>query len=179
MIKEEEVYKIGKINSPHGIHGELQFTFSDDIFDCVNCEYLVCLIDGIYVPFFIEEYSFKSATTALLKFEGIDTAEQARQLTNVDVFFPIKYTNGLKSERIDINFLQGFLVEDTRFGYLGTITAIDTSTANTLIVIKKDNNEILLPAHEEFICHINQEQRTVTTSIPYELLNLNITAKNN
>ena len=33
MIKKEEVYKIGLFNKPHGIHGELQFTFTDDIFD--------------------------------------------------------------------------------------------------------------------------------------------------
>ena len=43
MIKKEEVYKIGLFNKPHGIHGELQFTFTDDIFDRVDCDYLVCL----------------------------------------------------------------------------------------------------------------------------------------
>ena len=43
MIKKEEVYKIGLFNKPHGIHGELQFTFTDDIFDRVDCDYLICL----------------------------------------------------------------------------------------------------------------------------------------
>ena len=52
MIKKEEVYKIGLFNKPHGIHGELQFTFTDDIFDRVDCDYLICLLDGIFVPFF-------------------------------------------------------------------------------------------------------------------------------
>ena len=33
MIKEEEVFKIGKINKPHGVKGEMSFTFTDDIFD--------------------------------------------------------------------------------------------------------------------------------------------------
>ena len=58
MIKKEEVYKIGLFNKPHGIHGELQFTFTDDIFDRVDCDYLICLLDGIFVPFFIEEHRF-------------------------------------------------------------------------------------------------------------------------
>ncbi|BDW79747.1 hypothetical protein BFINE_55420 [Bacteroides finegoldii DSM 17565] len=70
MIKKEEVYKIGLFNKPHGIHGELQFTFTDDIFDRVDCDYLVCLLDGIFVPFFIEEYRFRSDSTALVKLEG-------------------------------------------------------------------------------------------------------------
>jgi len=33
MIKREEVYKIGLFNKPHGIHGELSFSFTDDVFD--------------------------------------------------------------------------------------------------------------------------------------------------
>ncbi len=70
MIKKEEVYKIGLFNKPHGIHGELQFTFTDDIFDRVDCDYLICLLDGIFVPFFIEEYRFRSDSTALVKLEG-------------------------------------------------------------------------------------------------------------
>ena len=42
MIRPEEVYKIGMFNKPHGIGGELQFTFTDDIFDRVEAEYVVC-----------------------------------------------------------------------------------------------------------------------------------------
>ena len=38
MIKREDVYKIGLFNKPHGIHGELSFTFTDDIFDRADCE---------------------------------------------------------------------------------------------------------------------------------------------
>lgn len=51
MIKREDVYKIGVFNKPHGIHGELSFTFTDDIFDRVEAEYLICLLDGIFRTF--------------------------------------------------------------------------------------------------------------------------------
>ena len=53
MIKQEEVYRIGVFNKPHGVRGELQFTFTDDIFDRVEANYLICLMDGILVPFYI------------------------------------------------------------------------------------------------------------------------------
>ena len=99
MIKKEEVYKIGLFNKPHGIHGELQFTFTDDIFDRVDCDYLICLLDGIFVPFFIEEYRFRSDSTALVKLEGIDTAERARMFTNIEVYFPVKH-----AEEADDNY---------------------------------------------------------------------------
>lgn len=91
MIKREDVYKIGLFNKPHGIHGELSFTFTDDIFDRADCDYLICRLDDIFVPFFIEEYRFRSDSTALVKLEGVDTAERARMFTNVEVYFPVKH----------------------------------------------------------------------------------------
>lgn len=51
MIRKEEVFKIGTINKPHGVKGEVSFTFTDDIFDRVDCDYLILLLDGILVPF--------------------------------------------------------------------------------------------------------------------------------
>ena len=72
MIDREELIKIGFFNKPHGIHGELSFTFTDDIFDREDCPYIVCEIEGIFVPFFIEEYRFKSDTTVLMKLEDIE-----------------------------------------------------------------------------------------------------------
>ena len=70
MIKREELIKIGQFNKPHALHGEISFTFTNDIFDRTECEYIVCNIDGIFVPFFIEEYRFKSNTTGLIKLIG-------------------------------------------------------------------------------------------------------------
>ena len=77
MIKKEDVYKIGVLTKPHGIKGEVSFSFTDDVFDRVECDYLICLMDGILVPFFIEEYRFKNDSVALVKFDGIDTAGTA------------------------------------------------------------------------------------------------------
>ena len=68
MIRKEEVYKIGIFNKPHGIHGELQFTFTDDVFDRAEAEYVICMMDGILVPFFIEEYRFRSDAVQTYQF---------------------------------------------------------------------------------------------------------------
>ena len=140
MIKKDEIFKIGIFNKPHGVKGEVSFTFTDDIFDRVDCEYLVCLLDGIFVPFFIEEYRFRSDTTALVKLEGVDTAEKARMFTNVEVYFPKKYVEQ-DDETEDIptwNFFIGFKVKDVRHGDLGEIVAVDDSTMNVLFAIEKD-----------------------------------------
>ena len=173
MIKKEEVYKIGLFNKPHGIHGELQFTFTDDIFDRVDCDYLVCLLDGIFVPFFIEEYRFRSDSTALVKLEGVDTAERARAFTNVEVYFPVKYAEEVGDGELSWNFFVGFRMEDVRHGELGEVVEVDTTTVNTLFVVEQeDGEELLIPAQEEFIVEINQEKKLITVELPEGLLNL-------
>ena len=173
MIKKEEVYKIGLFNKPHGIHGELQFTFTDDIFDRVDCDYLICLLDGIFVPFFIEEYRFRSDSTALVKLEGIDTAERARMFTNVEVYFPVKHAEEAEDGELSWNFFVGFRMEDVRHGELGEVVEVDTTTVNTLFVVEQeDGEELLIPAQEEFIVEINQGKKLITVELPEGLLNL-------
>ena len=176
MIRKEEVFKIGVINKPHGVKGEMSFTFTDDIFDRVDCDYLILMMDGILVPFFIEEYRFRSDNVALVKFEGIDTAERARMFTNVEVYFPTKFMDEV-DEISSWNFFNGFRVDDIHHGDLGEIIDVDDSTINVLFVIEKDGEELLLPAHEEFILDIDKEHRTVKVDIPEGLLNLDTEAE--
>ena len=168
MIRREEVYKIGLFNKPHGIHGELQFTFTDDVFDRVDADYLVCLLDGIFVPFFIEEYRFRSDSSALVKLEGIDTAERARMFTNVEVYFPVKHAEEAEDGSLSWSFFVGFLMEDTRYGVLGEVVDVDT----TLFVVDTKDGELLVPAQEEFILDISREQKLITVELPEGLLNM-------
>lgn len=173
MIKKEEVYKIGIFNKPHGVKGEISFTFTDDIFDRVDCDYLVCLLDGIFVPFFIEEYRFRSDTTALIKLADIDTAEKARMFTNVDVYFPVKYVDDVETENhLSWDYFVGFRVKDMQHGDLGLIIEVDDSTVNTLFVIDHHGEELLVPAQEDFIVKMDNKKKEITVELPEGLLNI-------
>lgn len=170
MIKKEEVFKIGIINKPHGVKGEVSFTFTDDIFDRVeDCDYLALLLDGILVPFFIEEYRFRSDNVALVKFEGIDSTEKARTLTNVEVYYPVKFMDD-QEEISSWNYFIGFRVEDIHHGCLGTVVDVDDATMNVLFVIENGDEEVLLPAHEEFILDIDRKKKILKVDIPDGLL---------
>lgn len=172
MIKKEEVYKIGVFNKPHGIHGELQFTFTDDIFDRIEAEYVICLMDGILVPFFIEEYRFRSNSTALMKLEGIDTAERARIFTNVEVYFPKKLAEADDTAELTWDYFVGFRMKEVHQGYLGEVTEVDNSTINILFIVEHQGEELLIPAQEEFITDIDQKHRIITVKLPQGLLSL-------
>ena len=174
MIRKEELYNIGKFNKPHGVRGELQFTFTDDIFDRVDCDYVVCLIDGIFVPFYIKEYRFKSDTTALVTLDGVETVEKARMFTNVDVFFPIKYITESEEEELALPYFIGFVVHDESHGLLGVIKDIDDSTANILFdVVNEKGRHLLVPAQDELITDIDHEGKIITFNLPEGLVTMN------
>ncbi len=169
MIKQEEVYKIGRLGKTHGVKGEISFMFDDDVFDRVDADYLILEVDGILVPFFMEEYRFRSDSTALVKFEDIDTQDRARELTNCDVYFPRALTDD-DEENLSFAVLVGFDIVDANTGKtVGTIASIDDSTANILFELEDDT---LIPASEELITHIDQEKKQVTIALPEGILNL-------
>jgi 16S rRNA processing protein RimM len=175
MIRQEELVKIGVFNKPHGVKGELLFTFTDDIFDRCDCDYLVCPIDGIFTPFFINEYRFKSDTTALVLIDGVNSVEKARMFTNVDVYFPRSfYDEAEELDDVPISYLIGFTACDVHEGELGHITDIDDSTANVLAAIERtDGEQCLVPLREELIKDIDHHQKTITFDLPEGLLTMN------
>ena len=169
MIKKDEVYKIGRLGKSHGVRGEVSFLFDDDVFDRVNADYLILDIDGILVPFFIEEYRFRSDTTALMKFEGIDTQERARELTGCDVYFPRDLA--VKDEdTISWSAIVGFDIIDANTNRsIGRIASVDDSTLNILFCLKDGH---LIPASEDLITQIDQQAHAITMHLPAGLLDL-------
>ena len=169
MIRAEEVYKIGRLGKAHGVKGEVSFQFDDDIFDRVDADYLVLDIDGILVPFFMEEYRFRSDTVCLVKFSGIDTQQRAQELTGCDVFFPRALAEE-GDEMPSLASLVGFeIVNDADGETVGSIAAIDDSTVNILFELE---NGTLIPASDELITDIDAERRTIKMNIPEGLLDI-------
>ncbi|MBP5337900.1 MAG: 16S rRNA processing protein RimM [Prevotella sp.] len=170
MIREEDVYRIGRLGKTHGVRGEISFLFDDDVFDRADADYLVLEVDGILVPFFIEEYRFKSDSTAILKLEDVDTQERARQLTGTDVYFPKALVPHDDEEQLSLAFLVGFTIIDEASGKdIGRIAAIDDSTANTLFELEDGR---LIPATDDFVTHIDTEQQLLKMQLPEGLLTL-------
>jgi 16S rRNA processing protein RimM len=169
MITPEEVFPIGRIGKTHGVKGELSFLFDDDIFDRTDADYLVLDVDGILVPFFIEEYRFKSDTNAIVKFEDIDTQERARELTGCNVYFPRALAD-TDADELSLSLLVGFdLVEATTSRTIGRIAGIDDSTQNLLFELEDGR---LIPANDDLITAIDQQSRTITMLLPEGLLDL-------
>lgn len=174
MIRKEDTYQIGRITKTHALKGEVNFAFTDDIFDRVDCDYLICEVDGILVPFFIEEYRFRSDTTALVKFEDLDSADDVQFLVNCDVYFEKKLMDDSEENEVSLNYFIGFkMIDGDSCKEIGTITDIDDNTENWLFIVEDNRgNELMMPAHEEFIAEIKQEDKVMVMDLPLGLLDL-------
>ena len=169
MIKQEEVYKIGRLGKAHGVKGEVSLLFDDDIFDRVDCDYLILEVDGILVPFFIEEYRFRSDTVALMKFEDVDTQQRASELTGCDVYFPRSLAAD-DDVPPSLTLLVGFdLVEANGGRPVGRIADIDDTTANLLFELEDGR---LIPANDDLITDSDMKGRVISMTIPEGLLEL-------
>ena len=169
MIREEDIYQIGKLGKTHGVKGEISFLFDDDVFDRVDADYLILKVDGIFVPFFIEEYRFRSDANAIIKFEDIGTQERARELTGCEVFFPRDLVDS-DDESISWASIVGFDIIDAESGNkIGRIASVDDTTLNILFCLEDGR---LIPASNDLITSIDQQARTITMYLPAGLLDL-------
>ena len=169
----KDVFRIGRIGKPHGVKGEMNFMFTDDVFDRTDSDYLIIEVDGLLVPFFIEEYRFRSDETALLKLCDIDTQEQARQFTNCEVFFERSKAD-TPADELTWAQIVGFQIVDENNGkVVGKIVAVDDSTENILFEIETTKgHQALIPAHDSLIRNIDSPSQTITMTIPDGLLAL-------
>lgn len=173
MIKEEDVFKIGRFAKPHGVKGEISLLTTCDLFDGTEEPYIVCDIDGILVPFFVEEYRYKSDNVMLLKLEYVNTEEAAREFVNCDVYYPLE---GMEEETLvgDMTWdgFIGYTVTDQKHGLLGEIKEIDETTINVLLRIDYKGEELLFPAAEELIVEVNHSGKEMTVTLPEGLLEI-------
>lgn len=168
MIRKEDCYKIGRLGKAHGVKGEVTFSFTDDVFDRTDAEYLILEVDGILVPFFMEEYRFRSDSVALVKFCDIDTQQRAAGLTNCDVWFP--RASAPADEQPTLSSLVGFdLVEANTSKAVGRIADIDDTTQNLLFCLDDGR---LIPANDDLITDIDMAGKKIVMHIPEGLLTL-------
>lgn len=169
MLRKEDFVYYGKFLKPHGTKGEIGLE-GDSILLGEECDFVACDIDGILVPFFFETRRTKNSDTLIVKIERMESAEEVRFLTNREAYIPREWTED--SEALSWSFFRGFIAVDENLGELGEITDIDESTINTLFVIDNDGEEILVPAQEEFILGIDQENREILFNLPEGLVTL-------
>lgn len=174
MILEKDILPVGRTQKPYGIRGEIVLLFQKGEYANLDVDYYFLEMDGIPVPFFVEEFSGTTDVAARVKFMEVEDEKSASRLVNKRVLLPremvksISVTEG--STGIDWDFFIGFDVVDQHGTQVGTIQGVDDSTLNVLFVVVHDEDERLIPATEDFIVTLDEEKKIIEMNLPEGLL---------
>jgi len=175
MISRDELVPVGHFRKPHGTKGEIVFSFTDAVagLTCnpLNNVFLICEIDGIFVPFRIENSRSITDSSAYIQLKTIDSEAKARELVHKEVFLPKNQVGvAVKNDSLTYDYFIGFTLIDEQLGKIGSIVDVDATTINTLFIVENGNEEILIPAVEEFILQVNENQKELIMTLPEGLI---------
>lgn len=174
MTVREETIQVGSLLKTHGVSGQLVAEFYDASF--ADPTFLFLEIDGLLVPFRCEEMDFISDTEAVVSLSGVTSREEAASLCKMAVYLPSRlFSEGAPIGPRSWRAYRGFQVWEERHGLLGKVKDIDDSTQNLLLYVdsEKDGREIIIPLHEDFYISQDLAARSITLSVPDDLLTLN------
>lgn len=97
---------------------------------------------------------------------AIDDEQAARTLCGKTIY--VKKALVADNDHLAIDYFVGFDIVDKHAGLIGTISAVDDSTANALFAV----GERLIPINETFIDDIDHDQKTLYMNLPEGLLSL-------
>ncbi len=171
MLKEN-CFLLGTIFKLHGYKGDVTIYNEEDLtLDLKNIEFLFIEKNNSLIPFFISKIRTTKPKNILVKFEDINSEDEAKSILRSPVYMPknfkaVKKTNSTED-------ITGYNVCDQNLGDLGQITYIDSQTPQTLIYVTNNEKEFCFPMDKEFVKKINTVKKIIEVLIPKELLNLN------
>ena len=165
MISEKDILQVGRTQKPYGIKGEIILLFHKAEYAELDTEYYFLEIDGLPVPFFVEEFTFSTNVSARVKFTDVDDEKSASRYVNTDVYLPRERLKPeQKPNEDDWNYFLGYTIVDQHGVNLGTIEEVDETTQNILFIVKSEEKEHLIPATDDFIAAIDEENKIIESS---------------
>jgi 16S rRNA processing protein RimM len=124
------------------------------------------------VPFFIENSSLHKNDFLRVRFEDVNTEEEADRLLGSAVYLPLKMLPKLSGNKFYFHEVIGFTVEDKRLGMVGEIQSINDSSAQPLFEVLNGEVEILIPMIDHFLVKIDRENKKVIMDLPEGLIEM-------
>ncbi len=171
-MKITDFYSMGKITRPHGLKGALTLALGPEAPDDLGTlDVLYVDRDGHLVPYFIETISVKGVK-AYIKFQDVDTHDQASALGGLDVLLPKASRPARGESEFYYDELVGFAVHERDDHALGVVTDVMQSGLQRLLVVSHAEKEILIPITGPFIQKVDRAQRVIFVELPDGFLDI-------
>jgi len=173
MITKENCLLLGTLAKPHGTKGSLLLWLGNMyVEDMKKRESVFAEIDGLLVPFFIENFKKNSLETAIVKFEGIDSETKAKVFAGITIYVLKEKVRQKRKSTEALPSFSGFKVIDKQLGFVGIAGEISDIANNPLLLVNQGNKEFLIPLHKDIILEIKNKDREIRINAPEGLFEL-------
>ena len=184
------MHQVAQVLKSNGTDGELVLGFRDIAPEDINLKEPVFIIfDGLPVPFFIESFTKRGNTKALVRLTGICSMEDVDEITGKAVYIPEDSLPEMSLEEDGYAALVGWTVltpchivdgvpeivhdgaaEDAEICEIGEITDFMDIPNNPCIEVETENGAVIIPLHEDLIISVDPEYQEIIMQIPAGLI---------
>ena len=159
------LYPLGRITKTHGYDGTVVLVSDRPLYDdAERVDEVFVVVDGLHVPFPVEELVLLTDTSAHVHLEFVDTQTEAIKLIGCQMYAAID----ARKQKMEEEYEQwtGFTVQDAKYGKIGVIRKIEDYKGNIVMQVMDGNKETLISLYSELITHIDQKAKILQISAP-------------
>jgi 16S rRNA processing protein RimM len=172
-MQKEDCFYLGKIVKKYSFKGELLVKLDTDD-PSIYTKMVSVFIDKnkSLIPFFIERSSLHKSTLLRVKFEDIDSEEDADKLLKSELYLPLEFLPQLTGNKFYYHEIVGFEAEDLSFGLVGIVKGVNDTPNQAILEIDRNGSEILIPLIDDFIKSVDREQKKIILAVPEGLIDI-------
>lgn len=161
-----DYFEIGHIDNTHGLKGEMKVrNYSNNPKRFEELKNVLVEKNGTYIDYQIESVRYQK-DIVLLKFQGIDTIEDAEKLKGNYIYIKREDAQTLQEGEYYVADLIGSEVyeNDTLIGVLDNI--FTAGAADVYVIKRKGKDDLLLPALKNVVLETDVENKKIKVAIP-------------
>ena len=177
--------QVAQVLKSNGTDGELVLGFREIAPEDINLQEPVFIIfDGLPVPFYIESFTKRGNTKALVRLTDICSQEDVEEIAGKAVYVEDESLPEMSLEEDGFAALVGWtlltpvgdfstsleMTEDVEVAEVGEITDFIDIPNNPCIEVETENGAVMIPLHEDFILSVDPENLEIIMQIPAGLL---------
>ena len=168
--------QVAQVLKSNGTDGELVMGFREIAPEDINLQEPVFIyFDGLPVPFYIESFTKRGNTKALVRLTDICSMEDVEEIAGKAVYIEADEMGELTLEEDGYAALVGWMVltpaeEGEDLYEIGEITEFYDIPNNPCIEVETENGAVMIPLHEDFILGLDPKYQEIIMQIPTGLL---------
>ncbi len=183
MAGFDNLQQIAQVLKSNGTDGELVMGFREIAPEDINLQEPVFIIfDGLPVPFYIESFTKRGNSKALVRLTDINSMEDVEEIAGKAVYIEEDNLPEMSLEEDGYAALIGWMLltpagdadaevnDETEFIEVGEISDFIDIPNNPCLEVETENGAVMIPLHEDLILSVDPEYQELIMQIPAGLL---------